>query len=77
MDNRGRPSDSDRTEFGERLYQARVKRALTQEQIAELLEMDQSSYANWERNEVALKPAQIDKLVEILGVTPNYLFGKD
>jgi len=39
--------------------------------------MTQKGYAVWERYSVALKPEQIQKLTEVLQVTPDYLFASD
>jgi hypothetical protein len=36
----------------------------------------QKAYAAWERRPVALRPEQIEQLTDILGISPNYLFGK-
>lgn len=41
---------------------------LTQEQVARQLGISQPSYALWERKEVALRPEQLTKLAQILGV---------
>jgi transcriptional regulator with XRE-family HTH domain len=72
----GRPSTRDRCEFGKRLFAAREALGLSQAQVAERLGMTQKGYAVWERYPVALKPEQIQKLVTVLQVTPDYLFGE-
>jgi ribosome-binding protein aMBF1 (putative translation factor) len=72
----GRPSKHSRTPFGERLHAARIAAGLSQAQLAERLGITQTSYAAWERHTLALRPEQIEQVTEILGISPNYLFGK-
>jgi len=43
--------------------------------MATFFNITQPSYGDWERYEVALKPEQIQKLVEILEVSADYLVG--
>ena len=64
----GRPANTERTGFGERLRAAREAAGLTQQQVAERLGITQPSYALWERHAVALKPDQIANVAQILGV---------
>lgn len=73
----GKPSDKPRTEFGKRLKAAREAKGYTQAQMASFFEITQPSYGDWERYEVALRPEQIQKLVEILEVSADYLMGTD
>lgn len=72
----GRPAKSERSAFGERLYQARLKKGLTQVDVANALGITQPSYADWERKSLALKPEYLAKLSEILDVSLEYLVGK-
>lgn len=71
----GRPSKRERSEFGERVFAARMAPGLSQSQVAEKLGMKQPGYAAWERDEVALKPGQIAKLAEVLQVPVSQLVG--
>ena len=64
----GRPAQSKRSKFGERLCALREAAGLTQQQVAEQLGITQPCYAWWERKEVALKPEQLTKLAKVLGV---------
>jgi len=73
--NMGRPANTLRTAFGERLFQARSKAGLSQAQVADKLGITQQSFAGWERRETALKPDQLARLAEILGVTVEHLLG--
>jgi transcriptional regulator with XRE-family HTH domain len=71
----GRPSKHPRTAFGERLTAARTEAGLSQAQIAEKLGITQTSYADWERYPVALRPDQIERLTQILKVPIEQLYG--
>jgi transcriptional regulator with XRE-family HTH domain len=72
----GRPPKSKtRSEFGQRLHDARQAKGLSQSQVAEALGITQPSYADWERSAVALKPDYLPKLSEVLGVSFESLLG--
>jgi transcriptional regulator with XRE-family HTH domain len=73
----GRPSNRPRTPFGQRIHAAREIRGLSQQQVAEKLGISQAGYGSWERDPVALHPEQIEQLAEILGVSVDYLFGRE
>ncbi len=70
----GRPSTRKRTPFGERLYLLRMAAGLSQGQMAEGLGLTQKSFSWWERRNVALRPDQIEKLLELLNISANELF---
>ncbi len=70
----GRPARSKKTDFAKRLSRLREARGLSQREIARRLGIAQSSYANWERFNVALKPEQLIRLAEILKVDVAELF---
>lgn len=70
----GRPAKQERSPFGRRLNQARLNAGLSQVQLAAELGMTQSAYAAWEREHIALKPAQIDRLCEVLQIRVEELF---
>ena len=72
---KGRPTTKPRTDFGLRLFAAREARGLSQTQVAEKLGITQSSYADWERYSVALRPEQLALLAEVLEVTVEDLLG--
>jgi transcriptional regulator with XRE-family HTH domain len=74
---RGRPSNKQRTEFGRRVYEARTAKGLSQAQVADALGITQASYGAWEREPVALRADQLEKLRNILGVTIAQLFGEE
>ena len=73
----GRPSTRPRTAFGERLRAAREALGLSQAEVAKRFGISQASYGAWERDPVALRPEQIEKLTETLKVSVDYLFGKE
>ena len=75
--NTGRPSTRPRTAFGIRLRTAREALGLSQAQVAEKFGISQASYGAWERDPVALRPDQIEKLTGILNISVDELFGKD
>jgi transcriptional regulator with XRE-family HTH domain len=70
----GRPTSKERSPFGARLHAARTEAGLSQVQVADHLGTTQSAYAVWERDEVALKPAQISKLCKLLNVRVEELY---
>jgi transcriptional regulator with XRE-family HTH domain len=63
----GRPTDRKRPPFGERLYRLREQAGLTQAAVAEQMGTSARAYAFWERESVALKPEQMERLAQILG----------
>jgi transcriptional regulator with XRE-family HTH domain len=71
----GRPPKFNRSEFGQRLYDARIKMGYSQMQMAELLGVTQPSYAAWERVTTALRPDHLSKLATILNVSVEHLLG--
>lgn len=60
-----------------RLKQARLAKNLTQKKIAEYMEIDITAYSNWERGINNPTVANLEKLAELLEVTPNYLMGQE
>jgi len=72
----GRPPKFPRTALGERMASAREKLGLTQLALGEKLGVSQRVVANWERKPVALRADQLAALAEALGVTGDYLLGR-
>ena len=58
--------------FSENFKEARKNSGLTQQQLADMLEMDRSSVSKYE-NGIGL-PNTLQKICEILGVTMDSLF---
>jgi transcriptional regulator with XRE-family HTH domain len=73
----GRPAKQARTTFGERLASTREGAGLTQLQLAEKLGTSQRVITYWEREPVALRAEQLVALADILGVTTDFLVGRD
>ena len=72
----GRPSTKERPAFGARLHALREQAGLSQQQLAERLDMNQRAYAYWERNPVALRPDQLQNLAAALSVAVEDLLGE-
>jgi transcriptional regulator with XRE-family HTH domain len=73
----GRPARKPRSSFGERLAVARQQAGLTQQQLADKLGTTQRVLTHWEREGIALRADQIAALADALGVTADYLVGRD
>jgi transcriptional regulator with XRE-family HTH domain len=61
--------------IGERLRDLRVRRALTQEELAEKAEVGTNTVARLERNEAEPHMSTLRKLARALGVDPSELIG--
>jgi transcriptional regulator with XRE-family HTH domain len=77
MSQMGRPTERKRTAFGERLVAAREAAGLSQRELADKLGMKQRALCWWEREPVALRPDQLAALTAALGVSADYLLGRD
>lgn len=73
----GRPTERQRTAFGDRLVAAREEAGLSQRELADSLQITQRALSWWERQPVALRPEQLVALTTTLGVTADYLLGID
>ena len=72
----GRPAKQPRTTFGERIAIAREQVGLTQQQLAEKIGTIQRVISSWERETVALRADQLTALADTLGVSVDYLLGR-
>ena len=63
--------------FGDKIRAARKAAGLTQKQLAEKINVTNTSISNWEKNLSRPDPDDIEHLCWILGVEPNYLFSID
>ena len=61
--------------FGENLKIARIKKKLTQQQLADMLELSKSTITNYEADKRQPDVFMIKKLAKILDVTGDYLIG--
>ncbi|OQW96206.1 MAG: hypothetical protein BWK77_05895 [Verrucomicrobia bacterium A1] len=73
----GRPTERKRTAFGERLVAAREAAGVSQRELADKLGITQRALCWWERQPVALKPEQMAALTVALGVSADYILGRD
>ena len=64
----GRPSKQQRPAFGQRLHELRETAGLSQQQLADKLDMSQRAYSHWERRPVALRPDQLQSLAAALNI---------
>ena len=58
-----------------RLKELRKEKGLTQDALAELLEVTKSTIFNWENGVSNIKPDRLKKLCEIFDVDATYLLG--
>ena len=58
-----------------RLKELRKEKGLTQDDLAELLEVTKSTIFNWENGVSNIKPDRLEKLCEIFDVDVPYLLG--
>lgn len=61
--------------FPERLKQLRLEKGLTQEKIAEELNVKRSTYGEYERGKISPPIEKIEAVAKILETTPQYLLG--
>lgn len=61
--------------FGERLKEARARKGLNQEQLAEAMGLTQASISQFEKGQRLPTPKNIDKFAEVLGVPREILAG--
>lgn len=61
--------------FAERLKELRKQAHLTQVELAKLLGIGQSSYADWERGKKKPTQGNLVKIAQILNVSVDYLVG--
>lgn len=70
---RGRPSKLPRSGFGHRLWQARLRAGLSQEQLAAKVGVAQRTIAYWERQPALLRPDQLVAVAKMLKVSVEAL----
>ena len=72
----GRPTNKEASFLGNRIAHARNSAGLSQNELAERLDISRSLIAQWERSAVALKAEQLLALSEVLQVSVDELLGK-
>ena len=73
----GRPASKPRTALGQRISEARQSAGLTQQELADKVNVTQRVIAYWEREAVSLRAEQIDALSSALNVTADALLGRN
>lgn len=63
--------------FGDRIFELRREKGLTQDALAELLGVTAQAVSKWERGESMPETAMLPKLAEIFDVTIDSLFGNE
>lgn len=61
--------------LGERIKQARIQAGLTQEQLAELLNLSRGTVARYELGEIEPKLQNLAAIARVLQVSSDYLMG--
>jgi transcriptional regulator with XRE-family HTH domain len=69
--------EQQRREMGQRIKEMRAARNLKQQTIADTVGVSLRQYQNWQAGENTPDPDHLDKLAEILKVTPEWLLRGD
>lgn len=62
--------------IGTKLKELRTKKGVTISQLCDELQMNQNTYAKYERNERDVSTETLSKLADFYGVTTDYLLGR-
>lgn len=63
--------------FGEKLQSLRQKAGMSQDALAERLEVSRQAVSRWERDETMPEPDKIVVLADLFGVTTDYLLRRE
>ena len=63
--------------FPQRLKELRLKKGLTQQQIADEIGVNRGSYSNWEKGKREPSFENLVKLADLLDVSLDWLFGRE
>lgn len=63
--------------FPQRLKELRLKRGLTQQEIADLVHVNRVTYTNWEKGKREPCFVNLVNLADLLGVSLDWLFGRE
>lgn len=63
--------------FGEKLQSLRQKAGMSQDALAERLEVSRQAVSRWERDETMPEPDKIVALADLFGVTTDYLLRRE
>lgn len=61
--------------LGQRIKAARIRKGMTQEQLAEMMCIPKSTISAYENDKVDIKGSVLVELSEHLDITPNFLLG--
>ena len=61
--------------IGENIIKYRKLKGMSQKHLAEVLNMSQQGLLKIEKGQVNPRSDTIEKIIEVLGITPNQLFG--
>ena len=64
-------------EFGKRLQAARKEKGYTQQYVADILGVERSTYAHWERGSAEPPIEHIRRLADLFRVSVDHLMGRD
>ena len=62
--------------FGEKLQALRQSSGMSQDALAERLDVSRQAVSRWERDETMPDPDKIVVLADLFGVTTDYLLGR-
>lgn len=65
-----------RREVGERIYLARDNAGMSQQALADLAGLDQSTISGWECGKFGIQLEKLIKLAHVLGVSVGWLVGE-
>ena len=63
--------------FSQRLKELRLKKGLTQKDIADLVHVNRVTYTNWEKGNREPSYENLVKLADLLEVSLDWLFGRE
>lgn len=63
--------------FSQRLKELRLKKGLTQQEIADLVHVNRVTYTNWEKGKREPSFENLFKLADLLEVSLDWLFGRE
>lgn len=62
--------------FHEKLKMLRKKKGLTQQEIADLLNVNRVTYTNWEKGKREPNYEKLEKIADFFSVSLDWLFGR-
>lgn len=64
-------------ELGQKLYELRKAKGLSQEELAELIDVSRQTICKWEKGEVNIRFEQVKKLSELFSVDISHFIGDE